>query len=213
MSPLIISHRWTGQPLYEGKHSSWREAVEEAVYARTDLSEADLSEVNLREAFLPRAILPRADLSKVDLSGSNLAGADLSKANLFETNLLGANLRGAKLHGTNLREANLNDIREDLHEVLSASPNEVTGLRPALCAGRIDGSIYEGDCVCLVGTLANVRGCAYYAIPGLTPRPRRPAERWFLAIAPGQTPDNDPIAAITAEWIEDWIAAREEATS
>ncbi len=123
-------------------------------------------------------------------------GADLS----------GAYLSGAYLSGADLSAADLSAIRDDLHEVLSASPAEAPGLLKALQEGRINGTAYEGECACLVGTIANVRGCAYNAVPDLRPNASRPAERWFLAIMPGNTPDNHPIAAITAEWIEEFIA-------
>jgi len=166
-------------------------AVKIAFAAKADLRGADLS---------------RADLSGADLSGADLSWADLSGADLSGANLSGADLRGADLRWANLREADLSDTRDDLREVLAASPAEVPGLLAALRDGRIDGSVYSGECACLVGTLANLRGCSYMAIPGLTPDADRPAERWFLAITPGRTPDNDPVAAITEGWIAEWLS-------
>jgi hypothetical protein len=40
----------------------------------------------------------------------------------------------------------------------------------------------------------------------LEPDPARPAERWFLAIRPGNTPENHAVAKITEGWIREWIA-------
>ncbi len=80
-------------------------------------------------------------------------------------------------------------------------------LLTTLAAGRVNGSTYSGACACLVGTIANTLGCDYRAVPSLTPDSSRPAERWFLAIREGHTPENNQIARITAEWIGEWIAA------
>lgn len=64
---------------------------------------------------------------------------------------------------------------------------------------------YEGQCACLVGTVANVKGCRYDAIKGLSPNAGRPAEKWFLGIHAGDTPANNQIARITEGWLLDWV--------
>ena len=93
---------------------------------------------------------------------------------------------------------------------MTAAPTEVAGLKQALIEGRLDGSAYEGSCACLIGTIANVRHCHYDELvdinPELRPNAYRPAERWFLGIREGQTPENHPIAALTLAWIEQWEA-------
>jgi hypothetical protein len=33
-----------------------------------------------------------------------------------------------------------------------------------------------------------------------------PAERWFLAIKSGDTPETNPVAKITLEWIDEFLA-------
>ena len=151
------------------------------------------------------AVRSGANLYRADLEGADLEGANLEGANLKGAYLKGANLKGANLKGANLYRANLEDIRVDLFEVLSHAPAEVPGLLSALRDGRVDGSTYEGACACLIGTLANVKGCRYTAIDGLRPNSDRPAERWFLAIRQGDTPVSSPVAAITAEWIDGWV--------
>lgn len=103
----------------------------------------------------------------------------------------------------------LETIRKDLYAVLSKVPNEVPGLLAALQAGKIDGSVYAGDCACLLGTLAKFRGCDHDEIPGLVPDPHRPAEEWFWHIRPGHRPTNNIYAALTAEWIELWLTCKE----
>ena len=74
-----------------------------------------------------------------------------------------------------------------------------------LRAGKVNGTAYEGDCACLVGTVANAKGCHYTAVPNLAPDAKRLAEAWFMQITPGQTPENHPPAKLAAEWIEDWL--------
>ena len=133
---------------------------------------------------------------KLTLQAAVKSGADLTDADL----------RGAVLTGADLRGADLTPIRNDLWAVLSSVPHEVAGLRTALLEGRVDGSTYEGACACLVGTLANVRHCKYDAIPTLRPDSARPAERFFLSIKPGDTPDTSQPAKLALEWIDTWLA-------
>lgn len=101
------------------------------------------------------------------------------------------------------------EYRDDLHAVLDKSPNEVPGLLAALQAGKINGGSYGGDCACLLGTLANLRGCDHDEIPGLEPDPFRPAEDWFWHIRPGHTPSTNRYAAWAEAWIEAWLARKE----
>ena len=187
-----------------------------------DLSDADLSWANLAGADLALADLSWADLTRADLTGANLADAYLSWANLTNTdlvsadltdadltgaNLAGANLRDADFAGANLAWANLDDIKADIYLILDAAPIEVPGLLDTLRQGKIEGTAYEGDCACLVGTIANLRSVPYDTMPLIAPDRRRPAERWFLAINAGETPKNNPIAKITEGWILEWIAS------
>lgn len=117
---------------------------------------------------------------------------------------------GADLGGANLG-ANLEAIKTDVWSILDLAPAEAPGLLLALRESRVDGSVYEGECAC-VGTLANVRGCHYEAIPGLIPSAPRPAERWFLAINPYLSIKH-PVVALTIAWIEEWQALRAEAAA
>jgi hypothetical protein len=179
--------------------------------SRANLSGADLSGANLSGADLSGANLYGADLyganlSRANLSGANLSGANLYGANLSGANLYGANLYGANLSGANLSGANLSYIKADLWMILTYARNEAKGLLQALRDGKIDGSTYEGACACLVGTIANVRHCDINSIPGLAPNANRPAERWFLALKPGMTPETNDIAKITEGWIDEWIS-------
>lgn len=146
-------------------------------------------------------------------AGADLYRARLYRARLDEADLDEANLVGASLDEADLDRANLDDIRKDVRAILNSSPNEVPALREALVAGRFDGSHYQGDCACLVGTIANARGCYYEAIPGLYANPDRPAERWALAIRAGDTAQTNPVAAITLQWVDEWLAERPSAAT
>jgi hypothetical protein len=170
-----------------------------------NLSGADLSRADLSYANLSRADLSGADLSEADLSSADLSRADLSYANLSRADLSEADLSYANLSYANLSGADLSYAKEDLFKVLDCATAEVPGLLLALRNGRVDGSVYEGKCACLVGTLANVRGCNYRSIPGLVPDSSRPAERWFYGICKGM-PAEHPRVAKTIEWIEEWQA-------
>ncbi len=154
-----------------------------------------------------------ANLSGADLSGANLSGADLRGANLRDANLRDADLRDAVLSGADLSGANLRDavlsgadlrtFKADLWMTLHQARAEVPGLIAALIEGRVDGSQYEGECACLVGTLANVRHVSYItAFPDASSQ--HPAEQWFLMIRKGDKPGDDTgggFAALKAlEW-------------
>ncbi len=224
-----------GDLLYTTEAASLREAVEAAVsaganlsraylsgaelagayLAGADLSGAYLSGANLSDANLSRAYLSGADLAGADLAGADLAGADLAGANLAGANLAGADLAGADLAGANLAGANLAGatgvgdwmaiIREDIRAVLDTAPAEAPGLLETLWAGRVDGSTYEGECACLVGTIANLR---HVPVSTLTRDSSRPAEQWFLRIRKGDTPLTNESAAYAAAVIAHWLHER-----
>jgi hypothetical protein len=186
----------------------------------TNLRDADLRGANLRDADMRYAILRGADLRDADMSGANLryailSGADLSGTNLHGTNLHGTNLSGAILSSANmsganmsgaiLSSANLTPVRDDIWAVLSSAPSEVPALIAALKAGRVDGSTYSGECSCLVGTLATARNVSVRDLLGLSPNESRPAERFFLAIKEGDTPETSQFSALAMQWSQQWL--------
>jgi uncharacterized protein YjbI with pentapeptide repeats len=138
--------------------------------------------------------------------GSNLSGSNLSGSNLSGSNLSGSNLRGSNLSGSNLSGSDLTPVRDDFWAVLSAAPREVAALREALLAGKVDGSSYEGDCACLVGTIAHAAHCRYNGLPILKPDSSRPAERFFLSIDEGDTPATNQVSKIVLGWLDQWLA-------
>jgi hypothetical protein len=208
-----------GGILFAGEFGSLKIAVEAAVskgislnYARLDgarldgarLDGARLDGARLVRASLDGARLDGARLVRARLDGACLDGARLVRARLDGACLDGARLDGARLDGARLDGARLDPIKNDLWVVLCTSPLEVPGLRKALLDGRVNGSTYEGECACLVGTIANVKGCKFNAMPNLKPDSDRPIERFFLAIRKGDTPENSQFAKLAVEWIDEW---------
>lgn len=143
--------------------------------------------------------------AEANLSGANLSGANLREANLSGADLSWADLSGADLSGADLREADLTPIRDDIWAVLSAAPAEVEGLRQALIEGRVDGSTYSGECACLVGTIANIRATNVHQLGALKPNAGRPAERFFLAIREGDTPETNQCSMLALRWVDEWL--------
>ena len=174
------------------------------VLTDADLTRAVLTRTDLTDAVLTGIVLTGADLTDADLTRADLTRADLTDADLTDAVLTGAVLTGAVLTGTILTRAVLTPIRVDLFDVLLRAPHEVSGLIQALRDGKVDGGIYEGDCACLVGTIANLQHCKYNEVPNLNINSNRPAERWFLGIRRGDTPDNSNLVKITIEWIEEF---------
>ena len=145
----------------------------------------------------------RANLYDADLYDANLSGANLSRANLSRADLYGANLYGANLSGANYEE-----IYKDFMSKLSLQKDEAIGLFQALLDGKVDGSSYEGDCACFVGTLAKVKACHYFQLT-VKAESSSPTEKFFLAIKKGDTPENNPISEIVACWIVEFLMENE----
>ena len=113
-----IKSRWTGAVLFAAAIAAdtppelhMKAAVEMAVKARANLSDADLSRANLSDANLSDAYLSGANLSDANLSDAYLSRANLSDAYLSGANLSDANLSGANLSGANLSRANLSGAK------------------------------------------------------------------------------------------------------
>ena len=205
-----------GATLYACEADLLADAVKAAVRGGANLRYA-----NLRDANLISANLRDADLSGANLRDANLSGANLGGANLKGADLRGADLRGAKLDtialcATDLRGAigveGLQDAyRDDIWSVLDTSPDEVGGVVALMREGKINGSVYEDPCCCLIGSIAKIRGCELSEL-GCKLHQWRPAEEWFSWIDIGDTPENSGASAVALQWIEEWQRKREAAT-
>jgi Pentapeptide repeats (8 copies) len=151
----------------------------------------DLSVIFECEADTMKLAIDLAITKKIDLSGADLYGANLSRANLS----------GADLYG-----ANLSEVKRDFISVIEKMPDEIPFLYKALLDGRIDGSVYEGECACLKGTLANAKKCSVNDLSefGIEKASSSPSERWFMAINKGDIPENNQVSRLTKEWIEEY---------
>jgi uncharacterized protein YjbI with pentapeptide repeats len=235
---MKIKNSYTDATIYEAAATSAKRLVEAAVEAKIILSGADLSganlrganlrganlrgadlsganlrgaylsEADLRGAYVRAAYLRGADLREADLRGADLSGADLRRANLSGADLREAYLSEADLRGADLSEAYLSEAKDDLMKVLAAAPDEVSGLREAMVAGKIDGSQYSGECACLVGTIANLRKCDVDSLAGITRDSSRPAERWFIMFKPGDTPKNHQLMKMTVGWLDEFLKSQ-----
>jgi hypothetical protein len=157
-------------------------------------NKADLWEANLREA----------DLRGADLRGANLWGADLREADLWGANLRGADLREADLRGAeNIPDFYINNCKRDILSIFNYLPNEVKGLREKIIKGQIDGSQYEGDCCCLIGSLGNES--AVCSIPYYYKTLHNFGEQLFSQIREGDTPETNQFSKIALELCDEFI--------
>ncbi len=174
---------------YECVDNTIKKTVEKAISSSADLSYANLSSADLSYA----------DLSSADLSYADLRYADLSSADLSSANLRYADLRYAK----NWQDSWwVIQCKQNILFILSYLPKEVEGLKKSLEEGKVDGSQYEGECACLVGTLGNYDGgvdkvCS--AIPFYTKGLENFGEQLFWQIKKGDTPKTNEFSKIAVE--------------
>jgi hypothetical protein len=177
MKKIEIKNRWTGKILFE--------------YKKEDAT--------IKKA-LGNAIESGADLRGADLRGASLRGANLIDADLIDADLIGADLRGADLIDANL---NFEYFKNDMWAKMLQQQSEIIGLKQAIINGEIDGSVYEGDCCCFVGTIAKTKGVNYKEL-NITPDSRSPIEQWFMQFKKGDNPENNKSMNLTLDWIHEF---------
>ena len=116
-----IKHRYTDEVLFEYEVP---ETVESGLRTRYALEKAIDAGANLTDACLTGADLKRANLAGADLTGAYLTVADLADANLTGADLTGADLKRANLTGANLTGAKWRDGID-----ISKRPIQLFGLR------------------------------------------------------------------------------------
>ena len=142
-------------------------------------------------------------------SGSDMSYSDMSGADMRGSNMSGADMRGIPL--SKLPQDYVNQCSRDILFILDHLTAEVPFLREKLIAGEVDGSQYEGDCACLIGTLANADGgvakvCS--AIPFYEKGTHNYGEMWFLNIRKGDTPENNEFAKHALVLIDTVLGAK-----
>ena len=185
-----------GATLYACEADLLADAVEELVRCGKSLECANLKGANLA----------RADLRGGDFRTADMRGADLRGAKLDTTGLCATDLRGA-IGAEGLQD----EYRDDIWSILDVSPNEVAGVVALMHEGKINGSVYEGPCCCLIGSIAKIRRCDLSELECKLHQ-WRPAEKWFSWIDIGDTPENSGASAVALQWIEEWQRKREAAT-
>lgn len=209
---IQIKKNFSLKVLFETEAESMKEALEKAVKQRVDLRDANLRGAYLVGAYLGGAYLRGADLRGANLrgaylEGADLRGADLRVAYLRGSDLGGADLGGAYLVGTNLRDANWDDTKKDMLEKLALMPDEVPYLYKAIHDGKINGSVYEGECACFCGTLANAKQIPIDSLP-IEKNVDSHIEKFFLGIRQGDNPENNLLSKLASEWIEEFSKER-----
>ena len=181
--PFEIKNRFTGEIIFT---------------AELTCSPDTLPSIKLGLA-VKAAVKADAYLADADLAGANLARANLARATLARADLADAYLADAK----GLTDEALRQLKADFFLTLLHAKAEVPALISALREGRVDGSQYEGECACLVGTLANARGDQYRsAFPDASAD--HPAERWFMMISKGDKPGDDSRGGFASSKALDW---------
>jgi hypothetical protein len=180
----------------------------------TNLGGTNLEGADLRGAYLEGTNLGGTNLEGADLRGADLRGAYLEGAYLEGANLEGANLRGADLRGANektLPESYINQCSRDMLYVFEHARNELPYLREKLVSGHVNGTQYEGECACLLGSLGKgnitcvrkvVKAIPYYDM-GL----HNFSEQWFYNIKSGDTPETNFFAKHALKLIDEVLKA------
>ncbi len=111
----------SGKKLFETRHKTVKNTLEEVVERNIDLSYADLRNCKITDASLDGMIAPGASFWGTDFGGSDIGyailhGADLRCANLSDccfahSNLTGANMNGAQFSRTIVEGAVLDRAR------------------------------------------------------------------------------------------------------
>jgi hypothetical protein len=169
---------------------------------------ADMRGANMRDADMRGADMRGADMRGADMRDADMRGADMRDADMRGADMRDADMRGADMRGADMRDIKINNITDlddylnqcsrDMLFIFEHLRNELPGLRKALVEGKIDGTQYEGDCACLIGTLGNLDGgvdnvCE--AIPYYEKGLNNYGEQWFWQIHEGDTPENNLFAA------------------
>jgi len=115
-----------------------------------------------------------------------------------------ANLEDAKVSANNEW---VKQSSQQMLYIFSHLKSELPYLREKLISGKVDGTHYEGQCACLIGSLANSKkkntdelcnAIPYYSL-GL----HNVAEQWFFQIRVGDTPENSFFAKHALKLIDD----------
>ena len=214
-----IKNRWSGSVIFEAELDAKFETEPFSIQLGAAVKIAYGKKIDLSSANLIAANLSDANLSGADLRGADLRGANLSDASLRGADLSGAYLIGADLSDANLSSEQLERFKQDFIAEVLKLPNELEFLREAIINGKIDGSVYRGDCACLAGTLSKAYDKEKYSNGNsddidlgkfcFRANSRSPREQWFMLIREGYTPNNNKASKLALGWLDEAIAMRD----
>ena len=124
---------------------------------------------------------------------NNTIAKTLEEAIKGSADLRSADLRLAK----NIPQDYINICSRDMLFIFQALKSELPYLRKKIVEGEIDGTQYEGDCACLIGSLKKgtdggvEKVCEF--IPFYDKGLHNPAEQWFWQIRKGSPQRTAPL--------------------
>jgi hypothetical protein len=172
----------------------------------SDLTGSYLSGINLEDAFLDKTILKDTGLAYAELSYASfdnafLVGTDLTGARLNHASFSNAYLNDVDLTDITFEGADLTPIKNDFFRILLRAIPEIPNLVKALIDGKIDGSIYEGYCACLCGTLEKSKNYKIKENVHIERNSDSPIERFFMNIHPGDNTENSEYVKQVFRWL------------
>ena len=178
-----------------------------------DLSFATIFDADFTDTSLVATCFRGATVRKTNFCRATLADADLVEADFIRCKLDDVAWQYADITGTRFCHCGLSKsafdsakthaIKADFWFVLAQAIPEIPALRKALVQGQIDGQAYTGPCCCLVGTLTKAKGCLRTRFDS---NQCRPAERFFMGIVEGDTPESNPVSALVLKWLDEFTA-------
>ena len=141
---------------------------------------------------------------KIKIQIKSFAGSVLfefaKKDNTIGDTLVEAVKRGANLRDANLRnipQSYINQCSRDMLFIFQHLKKELPFLREKLVKGEVDGTQYDGECACLIGSLGNADDGVENVcktIPYYDKGLHNFGEQWFWQIHKGDTPKNNEFA-------------------
>jgi hypothetical protein len=91
--------------------------------------------------------------------------------------------------------------KQNILFILSHLKSEVPYLKEKLISGQVDGTQYEGECACLVGSLGKTKGvnAVCSSIPFYSKGLHNLGEQFFWQIRKGDTPENSEFSKVAVE--------------
>ena len=230
---LVLYESWTDeQKKIAQKSMTLARTVElitallSAGYSASDLRSAGYSASALRSAGYSASDLRRASYSASDVLSAGYSASALRRAGYSASALLSASYSASDLLSAGYSASALRRAGYSASDVLSLETSckedvqakakkmdrdEAAFVAQQLRLGLLDGSTYGAvdSCGCFLGTAARAAGktvSEYCQFHGIKKDGSSPAEKWFMDVSIGDTPENNYAAQKGVEWIEEVLA-------